>query len=121
MIAVVKTPPAELLAQCEKINKELGTKESTLILYLQDTEFEEEWRFRLFDKKYNRTVSSYLNPKTADWHTYYLLLEASRDAFQEGIKTGQKTMILSKLRDMCHNARIPLEDLLAFAEERGGR
>jgi hypothetical protein len=111
-------PPADLVAQCELLNKELGMhKEEIVILYLQDTEFEPEWRFKIYDDQYKRTVVEHLIPANADWHTYYLLLDGARKAFEDGIKNGVMSTIEQRVNEMCMAARIKPKAFQTFFAE----
>lgn len=120
-MSIKPEPPVELVEQCAALNKEMGSKESEVILYLQDTEWGDDWRFRLFDRKLNRTVTSHLDPKTAGWHNYYLMLNAGREAYEAGVEKGKKTVILSELETMCQRMSVKLPEMLTFAEERNRR
>lgn len=80
-------PEVELVTRMEEINMRWMGDNATLQLYLQGSEFGDDWRYRITDKDGNVICES-LDPATADGHNYIMLVRTYNKGYRKGQVDG---------------------------------
>lgn len=100
---VKPVPPSELVTQCDELNNKWLTDKAILTVYLSgDSDFGDQWRFRIRDKKTHELIVEHLVPEYANGHNYYMMVSAAQEAYKRGLAQGHLRAMARMFDSMCN-------------------